>query len=265
MVVSLFACDAGFGVRRAGRQREQRRETSVSAVEEIPLPVLPPVRLDRGRQIAWQLYDWLRAAIIDLVLKPGAVLSRAELVGHLGVSATPVRDALSRLADETLVEVFPQHATVVAPIDLALVAQAHFHRRALELEVIRTLAPRRDATLVVALRRSLERQRARHASEDFAGLAHEDQSFHQLLYEAAGAGDLWLLLRSRSGHLDRLRRLHLPAPGKAVAILHDHAAILDALEAGDCERAEAATRAHLAGTVANADEIRRRHPAYIRA
>lgn len=239
--------------------------TSTAIIAEGAPPALPPLRLERGRGIAGQLYEWLRAAIIELVLKPGAVLPRAELVGHLGVSATPFRDALARLVEETLVEVFPQHATVVAPIDLALVNQAHFHRRALELEVIRTLAPHRNEALLAGLRENLARQRARQESGDLMGLVREDQSFHQILYEAAGAGDLWLLLRSRSGHLDRLRRLHLPAPGKAEAILRDHAAIVHALEAGDAVRAEAAVREHLAGTVANAEEIRLRYPDFIRA
>ncbi len=60
----------------------------------------------------------LRQEIIALTLAPGAVLSRAELQDRFGLSSTPVRDALMRLQEEGLVDVFPQHATVVSAIDL---------------------------------------------------------------------------------------------------------------------------------------------------
>ena len=64
------------------------------------------------------MFERLRNAIIALELPPGAPLSRAELAGQFGVSSTPVRDALMRLEEEGLVDVFPQHATVVSQIDV---------------------------------------------------------------------------------------------------------------------------------------------------
>jgi DNA-binding GntR family transcriptional regulator len=225
---------------------------------------LPPPRLDRNRQVAAQLYDWLRGAILDLSLRPGAFLSRATIAEQLGVSSTPVRDALSRLADEALVEVFPQHATQVALIDLTLVNQAHFLRRSIELEVVRTITARPDEGLLARLDASLARQRAIHGIGDLAGFTNEDQAFHHLLYEGAGMGDLWSLVRSRTGHLDRLRRLHLPIPGKADEVLRDHAHIVRAIAAHDGESAQAAVRRHMAGTLANVSDIRARHPDLIR-
>lgn len=71
-------------------------------------------------------------------------------------------------------------------------------------------------------------------------------------------------MRRQSGHLDRLRRLHLPIPGKALAVLRDHTAIVEAIAAGDAARAEAALREHLSGTLANVAEIRARFGAYLR-
>jgi DNA-binding GntR family transcriptional regulator len=80
----------------------------------------------------------------------------------------------------------------------------------------------------------------------------------------AGAPDLWALIRSRSGHIDRLRQLHLPAPGKAEAIIRDHTRILDAIEAGEADAAQDAVREHLSGTLAQVTEIKRRFPHYIK-
>ena len=80
--------------------------------------------------------------IIALELPPGSPLSRAALATQFGVSSTPIRDALMRLAEEGLVDVFPQHATVVSRIDVGLAQQAHFLRQALELEIVRITGAR---------------------------------------------------------------------------------------------------------------------------
>src|SRR5205814_7085180 len=95
------------------------------------------VRLDRDRQAAPQVFKRLRGMIIALALPPGSALSRAELAAQFGVSSTPIRDALMRLEEEGLVDVFPQYATVVSRIDIRLAQQAHFLRQSVELESVR--------------------------------------------------------------------------------------------------------------------------------
>src|SRR6476469_7383958 len=108
-------------------------------------------RLDRDRQAAPQVFERLRGMIITLALPPGSALSRAELAAQFGVSSTPIRDALMRLEEEGLVDVFPQYATVVSRIDVRLAQQAHFLRQAVELEIVRGLAIRHDEALVAEL------------------------------------------------------------------------------------------------------------------
>ena len=94
-------------------------------------------RLDRDRQAAPQVFERLRGMIISLELPPGSPLSRVALAGQFGVSSTPIRDALMRLEEEGLVDVFPQYATVVSRVDVRLAQQAHFLRQAVELEIVR--------------------------------------------------------------------------------------------------------------------------------
>ena len=81
---------------------------------------------ERGRGGAAHVFMTLRQEIIALALAPGAVLARAELQDRFGLASTPVRDALMRLQEEGLVDVFPQHATVVSPIDLERAQQGQF-------------------------------------------------------------------------------------------------------------------------------------------
>lgn len=227
---------------------------------------IPPLRLDRSRQAAPQVFDALRELIVSLELPPGTVLPRADLAERYGVSQTPVRDALMRLGEEGLVDIFPQHATVVSRIDVAAALQAHFLRRSLELEIVRQLAGREAeslAPLVAALREQIARQARALAAKDYAGFTVADHDFHRALYDAAAVGELFHLMRQRSGHVDRLRRLHLPARGKAQAVVRDHKAIVDAIEARQPDAAQAALREHLAGTLTFVDEVRRQHPEWL--
>jgi DNA-binding GntR family transcriptional regulator len=231
------------------------------------LAQIPPLRFDRSRQAAPQLADALRELIVSVELAPGTVLPRAELAEHYGVSQTPIRDALIRLGEEGLVDIFPQHATVVSRIDIASAQQAHFLRRALELEIVRKLAAADEALtgpLIKRLRAAIRRQAEALEPHDYHDFAEADRAFHRELYIAAEVGPLWDLVRSRSGHIDRLRSLHLPAQGKAQAVLHDHAAIVAAIAAHDSELAENALRDHLSGTLSFIDEICARYPEYVR-
>jgi DNA-binding GntR family transcriptional regulator len=220
-------------------------------------------RLDRDRQAAPQVFERLRDLIISLALPPGSPLSRAALAAQFGVSSTPIRDALMRLEEEGLVDVFPQYATVVSRVDVRLAQQAHFLRQALELEIVRLLAIRHDEALGAELNRIIARQQEFARAGDFEKFMAADNDFHAQLYTAADKQDIWALVRSRSGHIDRLRRLHLPSPGKAQDIVRHHRLITKAIGAGKPDDAQKHLRTHLSGTLSELDKIRARHPEYL--
>lgn len=228
---------------------------------------IPPLRLDRHRQNAPQVFEALRAQIIALELPPGTVLPRADLAEHFGLSQTPIRDALLRLSEEGLVDIFPQHATVVSRIDINSALEVHFLRRSLELEIIHTLCGAPDETLLPLVERlsgNLRVQKACLSPLDFGALASADQEFHSEMYAAAGVVKLWELVCQRSGQIDRLRRLNLPAAGKAQAIVADHVKILDALARRDQSAGQSALRDHLSGTLSFVREIRNMHPDWVK-
>lgn len=224
-----------------------------------------PLPRDRSRHAAPQVFDYLRTRIIDLDLPPGTLISRQELQVLFGFSSTPIRDALLQLQEESLVEIFPQHATVVSPINLKLAHQAQFLRRSVELEAIRTVCSAPDrSSLVQRLTATISRQRQLLAENDLPAFDAVDRSFHATLCEAASIPDLWSMIRRQSGHIDRMRRLHLPVPGKAEQILTDHAAVIAGIEAGDCPAAQRAMRDHLSRSLAYSDEMRAKWPAYFK-
>jgi DNA-binding GntR family transcriptional regulator len=229
------------------------------------MSALPKIRLDRTRLAAPQVLEKLRDAILSLELAPGTVLARQELANHFGVSQTPVREALLRLSEEGLVDVFRQHATLVSRIDIAAARQAHFLRRSIELELVHQLAREAPPGLVEQMKATIAQQAALATAQRYGDFVGADRAFHRLMYEAGGVPDLWELVGRVSGHVDRLRRLHLPSAGKTEAILRDHRAIVRAIDAKDPAAAQAALRKHLSGTLSAVDEICRQYPDYVAA
>lgn len=212
---------------------------------------------------AIQIYDYLRAKIVSLELEPGTALPRPDLARFFNASVTPVRDALLRLEEEGLVDIFPQHGTRVRAIDLDSARNAHFLRLALELEVARKLARQADPALLAQLRSLVETQANCWARRDIEGFVATDQEFHRTMFNAAQVGRLWQTIRARSGNMDRLRRLHLPLNGKAESTLREHAELTDAIERRDPDLAEDRVRRHLGGTLSQLIDLREKYPQYL--
>lgn len=219
-----------------------------------------PFHLDRTRNASAQVFEHLRELIVSLALKPGTVLARPQLCGFYGLSLSPVRDALLRLEEEHLVDIYPQHQTRVRGIDLGQARQAHFLRLSVELEMASTLAQQANHELARILLDLVERQRTCLEFGDLAGFTAWDREFHRRFYLAAGVPDLWSIMRSRSGNLDRLRRMHLPLHDKAQSILAQHAAIAHCIGCGDGVAAQRMVRTHLSGTLNAIDALRERYP-----
>ncbi|WP_420963403.1 GntR family transcriptional regulator [Brucella sp. IR073] len=221
-------------------------------------------QLDRSRQVALQIHEILRDRILTVDLVPGTVLSRASLQLEFGVSQTPVRDALMRLQEEGLVDIYPQYATVVAKIDVNHARQAQFMRLSIELEAVRRLTLDSPEETGAKLSVVLRQQQAVASPETFDIYDSLDRDFHRTLYERTNILQLWANVRRQSVHLDRLRRLNLPMPGKLQTVLEDHQAIVDGIRSGDPEKATAALRKHLTGTLSIIDQISEKFPDYIR-
>ncbi|MGI4778219.1 MAG: GntR family transcriptional regulator [Janthinobacterium lividum] len=227
------------------------------------MSALPRFTLDRTRYAAPQVLGKLREAILSLELPPGAVLTRLELADRFGVSQTPVREALLRLQEEGLVDVFPQHATLVSRISITAAREAHFLRRALELELVEQLARETPAGLVDAMKATIALQASLADAQRYGEFVDADRAFHRQMYEAGGVPALWSQVMKASGHVDRLRRLHLPTAGKTESILRDHRAIVQGIEARDPAAARSALRGHLSGTLSAVDTICDQYPDFI--
>ncbi len=218
------------------------------------------MNLDRRRSIADQVYDELRRMIVQFELKPGDILSEKATATLFEVSRTPVREALMRLAEHGLVTVAPQFGTFVAAIDPDEVRQAQFMREQLEVAIALRLCGVEGLDLSPA-RRLVTQQCAILPTGDFAGFTALDDAMHAWLFHTAGMDRLWTTIHARKAHLDRIRFLHVPEPGKSALVTEQHSGILDAIGAGDPGQTEQRVRQHVAGALIYLEKLMEERPA----
>lgn len=221
---------------------------AASAIEPVN-PRLP---------IAPQIYERLRRAITTLVVLPSEALSEKELSLQLGVSRTPVREALIRLADEGLVDILPQRGSFVAPIRLRDVEEAQFIRESLEVAVARRLAGHCSARFLSELKLNLARQESAVAERNRDLFLELDEAFHRGLCEEAGLSKSWRVIQSVKLQMDRIRYLSLPEPGHLDVLLAQHRQITDAIECGQAEEAGRHMSAHLKEVLGSANLLRQK-------
>lgn len=208
-------------------------------------------------------YRVLLHNIVHLCLPPGSCLVETEVRARLGVSRTPVREALMQLAQEKFVQIVPQKGTYVSRIDMAQVLELRYIRRAAEAEVVREAAGRMTADAVEELRRCLARQEEASERQDFEEFIRVDDAMHQAVYIAAGKGGVWEFFSKNNLHHFRSRILGLRVGRTLSRLIGEHAAIVDALARNDATAAEAAVRRHLSDQVWNADSVLEKYPEYI--
>ena len=232
-----------------------------SNLVELPLPAGDP----RGRRgAAGAACAWLRAEILSARLLPGHTLSENEIAARLGVSRTPVREAIIRLEGEGLLTVRPQVGTVVAPIDLDAVADGQFLREALECRTVAIAATRVRPADARTLRALLRDQARAVARRDEAGFIALDDRMHCHLMAMAGRPRAWHHVEEVKAQLDRVRVLSLGDPDWLSTILAQHDEIVRHVLDGDAERAVAAMEMHLRAVFASIDAIARERPEYFR-
>ena len=210
--------------------------------------------------LAQRVYASVKEAILDLSLRPGAILRKGEICETLGVSRSPVSEAVARLAAEALVDVIPQAGTFVARLSMEEVREGAFLREALELAAVEQVAREIRPDQVTQLRRNLRLQEGLVEDRDRAGFYAADAAFHELILGFTGHRRLPGLSRTAWVHVDRARRLLLPERGRMGETVEEHRAILQVIEAKDADEARAALRSHLRQVVTRLERLAGERP-----
>jgi DNA-binding GntR family transcriptional regulator len=217
---------------------------------EIEAPLLR-----RGIALSEQVYLLVRGQIVSGRMRPGETVNEGAIAARLGVSRTPVREALKRISDEGLIDVFAQNGTFVAPISRKALEEAYVIRTALETESASRAAGRLTATAVEAFEDNLGAHELAIGRGHFADAIRLDDAFHRMIADVNGLHMLWRAVDISKAQMDRGRYLAIPQPGTGAVTIRQHRLILDAMRAGDAARAAQSMREHLETSLRNTLEI----------
>jgi DNA-binding GntR family transcriptional regulator len=217
--------------------------------------------LDRfSGSLGQRVYQTLREAILSLSYRPGEILRKPEICEALGVSRSPVADAVARLAAEGLVDVIPQAGTFVARFSMEEIREGAFLREAIEVAAVERVAETITEEQLTQLRRNLTVQAALLADGDVPGFYQMDAAMHEMILSFTGFRRLAQVSETAWLHVNRARQLILPVPGRIAATLEEHRAILAALEMRDPQAARLATRHHLRQLLTYLEPLERERP-----
>ena len=188
-------------------------------------------------------YYAIRELIVTLELPPGAVVCEPELTERLGIGRTPVREALRRLAQERLVEVFPRRGMFVTKVDVRDLARLCEVRLALEPEAARLAAERATQTDLAELREVLAELDSRR-KRDPRALIDLDERIHRAIYHASHNPYLAETLEEYYAHALRIWMVALARTNIGAAV-GGHHAVLEAVVRGDGARAARLMREHV--------------------
>lgn len=212
---------------------------------------MPVTLLNNPQSLERTAYTAIKDAILTFHLQPGEPLVETALAAQLGISKTPVRDALARLEREGLVVKVAYKGTTVAPITRQSVLEIFQIRAALEGLAVRLAAPLLTVDDLTILRTSIQQHRQALAASDLLAEVACNRRFHKTILQRANNSRLEQMLANLEDHSQRFRLLSNYQQGRLNKSVEEHQQILDALEKRDAAAAEEAMCLHLLSVAAD--------------
>ncbi|MEG2036729.1 MAG: GntR family transcriptional regulator [Ruthenibacterium sp.] len=206
----------------------------------------------------------LKDNIIWLALAPGSMVSEKELSAEMGLSRTPVREALIELAKVKIVEIYPQRGSSISLVDYDLFEEARFMRETLECAVVERCCVRgmtQEQTALLQENIKLQEFYLQERNND--KLLELDNEFHRALFVLANLPQVHMLMDSMTIHLDRVRGMSLLVQEKPSTVA-DHRRVLEAITAGELHTAAACMHEHLCRSQVDKAAIVKKYPQYIK-
>ena len=210
------------------------------------------------------IYYALREEIINLYLEPGTSISEKEVSEKYSVSRTPVREALVRLAQEGLVNIYPQKGTVISLIDLSAVEEGRFLREHLERAVVKEACIEFSEENILALEMNLKFQEMYIENHDYKKLFEADEDFHKIIFEGCNKKRIWKSINDGSTEFQRIRVLRLAVNSSWDNIYLQHKEIFNAIKNRNAESAEKLMEEHLNMVIFDKNQIKESYPNYFK-
>ncbi|GAW91651.1 GntR family transcriptional regulator [Calderihabitans maritimus] len=206
---------------------------------------LSPIKLENYKPLREIVFETLREAIINGTLKPGERLMEVQLAEEMGVSRTPVREAIRKLELEGFVVMVPRKGAYVAGISIKDIADVFEIRAALESLAAGLAAERITEEELEELERLLVQVAECTESNDLEKLIEIDTRFHDILYKASRNERLVQIISNLREQIQRFRSTSLAFPGRMKETLEEHKKIVEALSERNVALAQALAAEHI--------------------
>lgn len=206
----------------------------------------------------------LKDNIVSLELKPGTLISENEIASELGLSRTPVREAIIDLSKASIIEIFPQKGSYVSLIDSQMVEEARFLRRFLDRAVIEVACESCDPDTLARLEENVTLQELYLVREDTKKIFTLDNEFHKLIYTAAKKDIIYEMRSTIMIHFDRVRTLSVETV-KDMKIVADHRGMFSAIASHDKEKALELVDKHLSRYMVDEEQIKKEFSQYFKS
>ena len=212
-------------------------------------------------------YSALRSRILNLDLKPNDSLNDKELAQQMGMSRTPVHEAIMMLGLVKLVVVRPQSGTYVAPIDTEIVEMEQFSRYTLEKEMVLRAIPVLTEEAVRRYQENLQIYQfylGSHDPDRKTRLFELDNAFHRIAFELNGMENHFQWMQGLRHHIERVRVLSF-VMNLDGCLIDEHRAIAEAMAAGDADAAVKTLKAHLGLYRTHLRKMKDAYPSYFQS
>ncbi|OPY58687.1 MAG: putative HTH-type transcriptional regulator YdfH [Pelotomaculum sp. PtaU1.Bin035] len=208
-------------------------------------PRLIPIKLDNYKPLRELVFESLREAIILGRLIPGERLMEVQLAEEMGVSRTPVREAIRKLELEGFVAMVPRKGAYVASITMKDIVDVFEVRAALEGMAAGLAAERITEEEMDQLERSLVHIVESNSGDDIDAVVQWDTTFHGLIYQSSRNQRLVQIITHLQEQIQRFRMTSLSQPGRTKGALDEHKKIVEAISDRNVELAQSLAREHI--------------------
>lgn len=202
-------------------------------------------KINLPESLAEIAYRTLRDSILSFKLQQGQIYNEVAVSKELGLSRTPVREALLRLSSENLITFLPRKGFIITSYTLQDVEEIFELRLILESTVVRKITSKISKEDIDELRRQIKLQHRATAKNDYHGFMLSDRTFHKIFFELAGNSKLLDIMNNFQDICHMMGVCYLKVDMLYEEAILDHEAIVESIETGDADMAEAALSKHI--------------------
>ncbi|PAD35996.1 GntR family transcriptional regulator [Terribacillus saccharophilus] len=223
------------------------------------------------KTLAYEVYQYLYNKIITLAYKPGQMIYESTIAEELGLSRTPVREAIQMLASEEFLQIIPQKGIKVKYVSKKKVQEAFQVRKSLEGVAFREAAVKWDEAdaqvnmYKADLMHIMDQQRAAAKSQDVAAFYQHDEVFHDKILEICGNQTLASVVRQIRGHVNRIRYLEFFETREMQRVIHDHEDLIALIQKNDADGVAQRLNQHLDTAASHYGDIMEKYAEYFDA